>query len=185
MASFSADEIDDERLDWTILRDGGVALYWRTEILSDDLNWLQSNGYRLITFDASEWQSPSGWESGRRMHESLKDQLSFPDYYGMNIHALDECMCDDLAVPDSGGLALVLSHYDQFQKATRNPENTDESDAETVLTIFANAVRYHTLLGRRLLILVQSDDPRIVFGRLGGVGASWNHREWLNKSRGC
>jgi hypothetical protein len=38
------------------------------------------------------------------------------------------------------------------------------------------------LLGRRLLILVQSDNPTIQFGRLGGVPALWNHREWLNKS---
>jgi RNAse (barnase) inhibitor barstar len=184
MASFSADEIDDEPLDWGILRDGGVALYWRTEILSDDLDWLQLNGYQITTFDASEWQSPSGWETERRMHESLKVQLSFPDYYGNNLNAFDECICDDLVVPDPGGLAIVLNHYDEFLRTSRNPANDEESTAETVLYIFAKAVRYHMLFGRRLLILVQSDDPRIEFGRLGGVGASWNSREWLSKNRG-
>jgi len=118
------------------------------------------------------------------MYESLSTQLSFPDYFGNNIHALDECMCDDLVVPDLGGLVLVLHHFDQFLKATRNPENEEQSTAGAVLGIFANAVRYHMLFGRRLLILVQSDDPWIVFGRLGGTAASWNRREWLNKSRG-
>jgi hypothetical protein len=89
MAIFKADEVHNEQLDWTILRDGGVYLYWRQEILADDLNWLKSNGYKIISFEAAEWQSASEWESERRMHESLKAQLSFPDYYGKNLNALD------------------------------------------------------------------------------------------------
>ena len=84
MAIFKSDEVDDKQLDWIILRDGGVQLYWRDEILSDDLRWLKSNGYKIISFDAAEWRSGSEWESQRRMHESLKDKLSFPDYYGGN-----------------------------------------------------------------------------------------------------
>ena len=184
MAVFKADKVHDEQLDWIILRDGGVRLYWRLEILTDELNWLKSNGYKIISFDASDWQSASEWESELRMHESLKDQLSFPDYYGKNLNALDECMLDDLVVPDSGGLALVLNHYDRFSKPVHNLASDERSTAEVVLSIFAKAVRYHMLFGRRLLILVQSDDPKIEFGRLGGVAASWNHREWLNKNRG-
>jgi RNAse (barnase) inhibitor barstar len=184
MATFKADEVNDEQLDWTVLRDGGVYLYWRQEILEDDLNWLKSNGYRIISFEAAEWQSASDWESEHLMHESLKAHLSFPDYYGKNLDALDECMLDDLVVPDSGGLALVLNHYDRFFKPARNLSSDERSTAEVVLNIFAKAVRHHMLFGRRLLILVQSDDPKIEFGRLGGVAAWWNHREWLNKNRG-
>ena len=183
MSVFKADEVHDEQLDWIILRDGGVHLYWRQEILADELNGLKSNGYKIVSFDASEWQSASEWESERRMHESLKAQLSFPDYYGKNLDALDECMLDDLVVPDSGGLALVLNHYDRFSKPVHNLAS-DERTTEVVLSIFAKAVRYHMLFGRRLLILVQSDDPKIKFGRLEGVAACWNHREWLNKNRG-
>jgi RNAse (barnase) inhibitor barstar len=118
------------------------------------------------------------------MHESLKAQLSFPDYYGKNLNALDECVLDDLVVPDSGGLALVLNHYDRFYKPVLNRASDEGSTAAVVLSIFTKAVRYHMLFGRRLLILVQSDDPTIEFGRLGGAAAWWNHREWLNKNRG-
>lgn len=183
MAVFKADEVHDEQLDWTILRDGGVCLYWRQEILTDELNWLKLNGYKIISFEVAEWQSASEWESRRRMHESLKAQLSFPDYYGKNLDALDECMLDDLVVPDSGGLALVLNHYDRFSHPVHTHASDEISIAEVVLSIFAKAVRYHMLFGRRLLILVQSDDPTIQFGRLGEVTACWNHREWLNKNR--
>jgi hypothetical protein len=102
MAIFKPAEVNDQQLDWIILRDGGVQLYWRDEILSDDLRWLKSNGYKIIFFDAAEWRSGSEWESQRRMHESLKDKLSFPDYYGENLDALDECIVDDLVVPDNG-----------------------------------------------------------------------------------
>lgn len=162
MAIFKPAEVNDQQLDWIILRDGGVQLYWRDEILSDDLRWLKSNGYKIIFFDAAEWRSGSEWESQRRMHESLKDKLSFPDYYGENLDALDECIVDDLVVPDNGGLALVLNHYDPI--------------AEMVLNIFARAVRHHLLFGRRLLLLVQSDDPTIQFESLGGIAAGWNSR---------
>ena len=184
MAIFEEIQAHNEQLDWTILRDGGVSLYWRQEILADDLNWLESNEYRVISFDVAEWQSASEWELERRMHESLKAHLLFPDYYGNNLDALDECMLENLVVPDSGGLALVLNHYDRIFKPGPGYASHGGSTAEIVLSIFANAVRYHMLFGRRLLILVQSDDPKIELGRLGGVAAGWNRREWLNSSRG-
>jgi RNAse (barnase) inhibitor barstar len=184
MANFKADEVNDEQRDWIILRDGGVQLYWRQEILADDVGWLTSNGYKIISFDAAEWQSSSDWESENLMHDSLKARLSFPDYYGKNLDALDECILDDLIVPDSGGLALVLNHYDRFHNTVQRLVLNERRVAEVVLSIFARAVQYHMLFGRRLLTLVQSDDPGIQFGRLGGVAAMWNYREWLNKNRG-
>lgn len=117
------------------------------------------------------------------MHKSLKAQLSFPNYYGKNLKALDECMLDDLVVSGSGGLALVLNHYDSFLKAVLDRALDERSSAEEVLSIFAKAMRRHMHFGRRLLILVQSDDPKIQFGRLAGIAASWNHQGWLNKNR--
>jgi len=178
MAVFSANEVLDQRLDWTVLRDGGVALYWRSEILADDLLWFGSNGYHIVSFEAANWLTED------QMHDSFKAGLSFPDYYGKNLDALNECMCDDLVVPDAGGLVLVLNHYDHFAKVNLDAGSSGKKIADVVLDIFAGATRYHMLFGRRLLILVQSDDAWIQFGRLGGMAASWNRREWLNKNRG-
>ena len=178
MAVFKIDEVNEERPDWSILRFGGVALYWRPQVLADDLNWLEANGYSIASFETADWISED------RLHESLKAKLSFPAYYGNNLNALDECMWDDLVVPDAGGLVLVLNHYDRFVNAALDGRANDRSTAEIVLDIFARASRYHMLSGRRLIILVQSDDPKIQFGVLGGMAASWNWREWLNKDRG-
>jgi RNAse (barnase) inhibitor barstar len=177
MAVFHTREVHNQRLDLTILRDGGIALYWRTDILADDLHWLGSNGYRIVSFEAADWLSEN------QMHDSLKANLSFPASYGRNLNALDECMWDDLAVPDAGGLVLVLNHYNRFAKPGPGGGSTARSTAEIVLDMFAKAIRYHMLFGRRLLVLVQSDDPGIQFGRLGGISASWNRREWLKKNR--
>jgi RNAse (barnase) inhibitor barstar len=171
MAIFTSDEANEQHRDCAILRDGGVALYWRPEALKTDLNWLESNGYNIIEFDASRWNS------AEQMHDSLRSALSFPYYYGRNLDALDECMCDDVAVPDTGGVALVFNHYDHFASLDRAGDPNEKPLAESVLRILARAVRYHMLFGRRLLILLQSDDPRIRFDDLAGISASWNPRE--------
>jgi RNAse (barnase) inhibitor barstar len=116
------------------------------------------------------------------MHDSLKDALSFPSYYGRNLNALNDCMCEDLQVPDAGGLALVLRHYANGPGAVLDSKGM--SGAEIVLDIFARASRYYMLTGRRLITLAQSDDPTVHFDYLDGVSATWNWREWLNKDRG-
>jgi RNAse (barnase) inhibitor barstar len=176
MAVFSSEEANDQRRDWTILRDGGVALYWRPEALRMDLGWLESNGYNVVEFDAAKWKSEE------QMHDSLRSALSFPYYYGKNLDALNDCMWSDLVVPDSGGVVLVFHHYDEFVKIGTGGQD-DKGLARVVLHILARAVRYHMLFGKRLLILVQSDDPRIRFDDLAGVSADWNPREWHNKNR--
>ena len=177
MAIFSAEDANDQRRDWAILRDGGVALYWRPEALKADLNWLELNDYEIVEFDAGSWSSEE------QMHDALRSRLSFPYYYGKNLDALNDCMGSDLAVPEHGGLALVFNHYDQFANVDTGSDSNRKGLAEVVLHILARAVRYHLLFGRRLLILVQSDDPQIRFTDLAGVSANWNPREWLNKSR--
>ena len=177
MAVFTPDEANDQRRDWTILRDGGVALYWRPEVLNQDINWLQSNEYNVIEFDAGRWITEE------QMHDSLRSALSFPYYYGKNLNALNDCMCSDLVIPDSGGIALVFHHYDHFAQIDPARDSNQKTLADLVLHILARAVRYHMLFGRRLLILVQSDDPKIRFDNLAGISADWNPREWLNQNR--
>jgi RNAse (barnase) inhibitor barstar len=177
MTVFSPNEDNEERRDWAILRDGGVALYWRPEALNKDRGWLESNDYNIVEFDAARWSSEE------QMHDALRSGLSFPYYYGKNLDALDESLANDLVVPEPGGVALVFHHYDQFAKVHQIGDPNEKGLAEVVLHIFARAVRYHILFGRRLLILVQSDDPRIRFEDLG-ISAHGNPREWHNRIRG-
>ena len=50
--------------------------------------------------------------------------------------------------------------------------------AEAVLDILSRASHCFLLNGKRLLMLVQSDDPRLSFPKLGGRLPQWNRGEW-------
>jgi hypothetical protein len=40
------------------------------------------------------------------------------------------------------------------------------------------------LVGKRFLTMIQSNDPHMQYGKLGGRAPVWNWREWLHKDRG-
>jgi RNAse (barnase) inhibitor barstar len=170
MSIFKDGTDDYQRLDFTLIRNGAITLYYRNDFLSEDLAWLESHGYRLNRFDCS------AWETEQQMHNAFAQVLEFPGYYGRNLNALNDCL-SDIEVPDNGGLVLVLQHYGAF--AARLPEL-----AWKVLDIIERNSRTYLLFGRHLLALVQSDDPAISFAPVGACAVDWNRREWLNKSRG-
>jgi Barstar (barnase inhibitor) len=138
--------------------------------LEEDVAWLQGHGYRVDSFDASTWSTET------QMHEDLGEALGFPDYYGNNLNAFNDCL-SDLEIGDTGGHALVFRRYDVF--AQNLP-----SVALPVLDIIAEQSRRFLLFGARLIALVQSDDPAISFPPVGATAVHWNRREWLNNNRG-
>lgn len=110
------------------------------------------------------------------MHRNVAAALSFPDYYGMNLDALNDCL-SDVEIPADGGLAIILLRFNVFASQHRD-------EAQSILDIFADNARRFLLFGRRLLVLAQSDDPRISFEPVGAMSVQWNPKEWLNASRG-
>jgi RNAse (barnase) inhibitor barstar len=170
MAIFRNEPDEFQRLDWLLLQSGAVTLYFRPQVLAEDVEWLKQNHYRVDTFDCSVWLSVS------EMHEGLSCGLEFPDYYGCNLNALNDCLAD-LEVSEAGGRVVVFNRYDSF--AARFSEI-----AWSILDIMEINSRRLLLFGRRLIVLVQSDDPETSFERVGGRSVMWNPREWLNSSRG-
>jgi hypothetical protein len=167
MASFG--EADRARLDFLILQNGWAQLYWKIVILEEDCRWLSEHGYRLVRLDCSAWRSEE---------DALVDfgkRLDFPAYYGCNQNALVDCL-RDVSVPASGGLALVLVSFDSFLRR-------EAPVAESILDILANASRDHMLFGRRVLTLLQSDDPQISLADIGATSVPWNRKEWLTSTR--
>jgi hypothetical protein len=84
MATFSGDTSDFQRLDWSLLQNGPVTLDFRRAALDADVAWLRENAYQVVEFDCLEWSDV------RAMHVALAKALSFPDYYGMNLDALND-----------------------------------------------------------------------------------------------
>jgi RNAse (barnase) inhibitor barstar len=161
---------NEHPLDWEILQNSPIALYFRQETLDQDIEWLRGNRYEVFVFDCS------GWKSEAAFHRDVAGGLGFPDYYGRNLPAFYDCL-SDLVIADDGGTAIVFQKYDQFTRR-------DPKIAWRILDIIADNSRIQSLFGRRLIALVQSDDPAIEFDPVGACPVMWNPKEWLNERRG-
>jgi hypothetical protein len=164
--------VDDRA--FRLLSTSAVTLFWRREVLDETTAWLSKHGYQVIPLAGD-------WTTEQDLHRAIASALDFPDYYGQNLDALNDCMRDVVGqdygwAPDAAGLALVFIGYDTF--AARFP-----ATAQAVLDIMADRSRGALLLGRRLLCLVQSDDPDIRFEPVGATPVAWNDAEWLDASR--
>jgi Barstar (barnase inhibitor) len=176
MASFGAG--DENALDYVAIRDGGITIYRNTHYLEEDIRWLRDKNYRIHRVDCATWVSEIA------MHESLQAILAFPDYYGKNFNALDEVV-PELDVPDDGGMALVFISYDLYANGSGTSlAGSGVDQAEIVLGIFSRASHTFLLTGKRFLTMIQSNDPKLNYGKLGGRVPRWNWREWLFKDRG-
>lgn len=164
------DRLALERLDVRLLQSGAVALYHKHTVLALDVAWFQQAGYRVYALDAATWKSAADF------HAAVKRELTLPEYYASNLAAWIDCL-GDLDVPDDGGVVLQIRHFDAFARL-------DPHFAHTILDSMESASRRFLVLGRRLLALVQSDDARIRFERVGAMPVNWNPREWLDADRG-
>lgn len=170
MAAFRDDTNDFQQLDYALLRNGSINLYYRAELLGEDIEWLAAHSYRIDNFDCSTWQTEED------MYSAFAATLDFPDYFGRNLAALNDCL-RDIEVPKESGRILVFHRYDAF--AVKMPEI-----AWHVLDILEINSRTYLLFGRRLLTLLQSNDPEIQFKSVGACPVRWNNQEWLNKNSG-
>jgi RNAse (barnase) inhibitor barstar len=149
----------NERPDWQILQNGWSALYLKPSILDAELVWFRSEGFQIAEMDCENFSSE------KEFHAQLKVGLKFPDYYGRNMNALDDCL-SDLTIKEPGFL-MVYRHYDSLSA----------DFAYTVLEEFANASRLHMLFGRKLITLIQVNDPHYSLPPVGGCPLIWNRRE--------
>jgi hypothetical protein len=157
-----------ERLDWAILKCGPVALFHKLPVLDDAIAWMRQHGYIVAVANVGLEPSKQG------VLDAVGMALGFPP--GANVDGFND-YCWQLEVPDEGGFAVALLHYDRVAAA-------DRQLAEDVLDILASSAWDKLLLGRRFITLVQSDDPRLDFRPVGGHTPWWNDREWLFKDRG-
>jgi RNAse (barnase) inhibitor barstar len=170
MAPFTYDESSWSRLDYVLLRDGGVVLYWADAIIEEDLAWLRRERYVVHEFDAGLWSEEANF------HSAVAEALEFPEYYGRNLDAFNDCM-GDIAVPAAGGMAIVFHNADAVGLR-------EGKFLAVVLDILAGTTRTNLLFGRRLLTLLHSRNPALQFPPVGGMPVIWNPREWLNAKRG-
>ena len=151
-------------------------LFWHDDVLAETVELLSNFGYRVVAFDARDWQTDQD------MLVDLGRALSFPDYYGRNLDALNDCLSDVAtydygATPVDKGTLVAVRGYDAFTE--RSPKT-----AQALLDIFATQARHGALVGHRMLLLVQTADPRASYEPVGATPVMWNPKEQLNAKRG-
>ncbi|WP_394437710.1 barstar family protein [Streptomyces sp. SGAir0957] len=154
-----------------------VTLFWRRRLLDASVERLRLRGFRTIQMSADQWATE------KDMHRAFAEALSFPDYYGRNLDAFNDCLGDVACyggyddAPEGAGLVLALTDYDHFAAAC--PQT-----AHVVLDIVADQARRASVLRRRLICLVHSKDPDIAFEPVGAMPVLWNSDEWADSNRG-
>ena len=136
-------------------------MFWSNTLLRETLDWLEQQGYETVEVDASNLSDTAA------LLDELASALDFPDYFGRNLAAFNDCM-GDVAAGDYGsnldatGFVLVFRAYDTFVRR-------DPAAAHAVLDMLANQFRNGALIVHRMMCLLQSDDPKL---HLSPVGAS-------------
>ena len=181
MTLFNNSSEEWQRLDWQILRDGGISLYWRPEYLAEDVNWLAAKGYDIYEFDCERWNSETD------MYSDFERVLRFSEWWGskwgQNLNALDDCL-GDLPIRNDGGVALVFHRFNAFETGSGSaPMPNGRTFAADLLDVLAATCRFHLLNGKRFVTLVQTENHNYRVQSLGAVSTSWNRREWLNANR--
>ncbi|MFF4319552.1 barstar family protein [Streptomyces sp. NPDC001568] len=153
-----------------------VTLFWRQRFLNQAVQRLEDRDFRVVRLSAGQWTTEQD------MHRAIAAALQFPDYYGHNLDALNDCLgdvagygpYDDSA--EGAGLVLAFTDYDRFTAVCPRA-------AQAVLDIIADRARHAAVLQRRLICLVHSNDPDIQFDPVGAMPVMWNSDEWLDSNR--
>ena len=153
--------------DLVLLRNSPITMYHSRSILENDLQKVVACGYQSYTFDCAVWQSEMD------MHRALAAKMSFPDYYGHNLDALNDCLGDsDVILADT--LIVLVDFNAFFQRFPR---------AWHVLDIIAQACWFNLLFGRKVMGFIHTSDPNITFQQIGAKPVMWNPLEWFDSSR--
>lgn len=168
MAVFSTE--DCNRLDFEILAEGGVALYYQHEVLGEDVAWFALQKYEVVQFDDGAMDSLDAFhfEARLKFDHAVNYEPSFDGFREAT---------SNLMVPEAGGIALVFIGVDKLAA-------TDPRAALRLFDVIADLSREFLLFGRRLVALAQSDSPSLDLGPIGGKPLTWNPRERAGWTRG-
>lgn len=154
--------------DIEILRDGPICMYYKNSILDEDVNWFYENRFEVYDINVKDWNR-------KNYQDNLKKAFDMPDYYGGNSNAFEECLNEKI-YSRYQGLVIVLRRIDEFL-------NNDSNSSINMLDIIARESRFWLIEGKKLITLIQSNEPFLELPKLGGIEPVWNAQEWMNDSR--
>lgn len=152
-----------------------VQLFRRREVLDRAVGDAREAGWSIVRFDAGRWAAEAD------VHMDLAAALSFPDYYGRNLDALNDCMHDVISGEYGfskhaiGGL-VVIDAFDQFHRQ-------EPRVAHVLLEILGEASVGALRHRWQLATFLRVDDPEFAPAPFAAQTAIWNLQEWLRAKR--
>lgn len=159
---------ENNRLDWSLMKDGPIMKYHSADTLEIDVNELEKMGYRVIDVSVANWTRENA-------HKKIKNDFDFPDYYGENLAAFEDCL-NDLFNNKLPGLVIVFRQFDGFYKR-------EIQFSKGLLDAIYRQSWSWLLAGNKLITLLHSDDPDLEIMEIGGFSPLWNGKEWLDSIR--
>jgi|SRR5579883_939989 RNAse (barnase) inhibitor barstar len=170
MVPFKLGDVQDHQgLDWQILQNGAISLYFDQTVLDESLAWFHEHAYRIYDFECSPWKSIYD------CYDVLAQGLALTDFCTGSLDALRDCLAD-IDVPYAGGSVLLFRQFGGF--ALKHWEF-----AQQLLDIIQDTSRLFSLHGYRLIALVQLHDPKIIFERVGACPVDLNPLERRTRFR--
>ena len=161
MAIFKQTAEDMKRMDYRILRDSPVALYFNRVDYENVCAWFRLHSYQMYHFDCTEWIANN--DRNRQpldIYDTLYEVMGLPmANNGYNLDALrDDFM--EMKVSQEGGAVIELFRFDVIV-------NHMPQFAWHFLDIIAEVSRINLLFGQRLLALIYSDDSTVSIEPVG------------------
>lgn len=152
-----------------------VQLFQSRAVLDRAVDDARESGWSVIRFDARHWATAAA------MHTDLADALSFPDYYGRNLDALNDCMRDVVAgdygfAKHAVGGLIVIDAFDRFHR--REPQV-----AQVLIDVLGRAAVDALAHRWQLATFLRVDDPDFSPPPFAAQAAIWNPQEWLRAHR--
>jgi RNAse (barnase) inhibitor barstar len=163
------EKMEQEHLWKSIMVNGSVIMFWQQSILGKFIESIRKEGFDMYFFDCERWDENT-------CLKELGATLKFPDYYGENLAAFNDCLSD--IVPDNEGFVLVFRNFDKFNGRCKDT-------AYHMLDIIQDN-SWKLLVGnqKKLLAFLHSNDPQLHIQSVGALPVRWNNEEWFDKNRG-
>ncbi|MGI9383521.1 MAG: hypothetical protein ACR2PO_10230 [Methyloligellaceae bacterium] len=166
-------KIDDEdRYDWDLLQNGAINLYFKHAVFEEAITSLEQLGYHIIRL---RFDNEKQFEADMTRALKWQQQFGYSPWNG-NLDALNDGFRDE-PFNSADDTAFCIEN---FQACVAH----DGYMATTLLDILARTSRNYLLFGKRLIGLIQTNDPEFDRDGLGGTTTHWNEAEWLNSARG-
>ncbi|WP_394775306.1 barstar family protein [Flavobacterium sp.] len=155
MIKFKNEPVTWGRLDYEIISRGFLKPYSDDEALKEDTYWLKSEDYKVIEFNCLDLSDKE------IMHNTLHAQFDFPNYYGHNWDALQECL-NEIEITDNG-LVVVFNSLDKINNKI----------AYNLIDIFVSSAQRHRIFSEILLILIKVENRNFTLNPFGASNFFW------------